>query len=51
MGWSGGFGTNFILDPVADMVAILLVQRLMRGPDDSAINEEFLTLAYQAIDD
>jgi hypothetical protein len=25
--------------------------RLMRGPDDGALNEEFLTLAYQAIDD
>jgi len=49
-GWSGGFGTNFIVDPAADMVAILLVQRLMRGPDDGALNEEFLTLAYQAID-
>jgi CubicO group peptidase (beta-lactamase class C family) len=50
-GWSGSFGTNFIVDPAADMVAILLVQRLMRGPDDGALNEEFLTLVYQAIDD
>ena len=33
------------------LVAILLVQRLMRGPDDGALNEEFLTLAYQAISD
>jgi CubicO group peptidase (beta-lactamase class C family) len=50
-GWSGGFGTNFIVDPAADMVAILLVQRVMRGPNDGALNEEFLRLAYQAIDD
>ena len=50
-GWSGGFGTNFIVDPAAEMVAILLVQRLMRSPDDGALNEEFLTLAYQAISD
>jgi CubicO group peptidase (beta-lactamase class C family) len=50
-GWSGGFGTSFIVDPAAEMVAILLVQRLMRSPDDSALNEEFLTLAYQAISD
>ena len=50
-GWSGGFGTNFIVDPAAEMVAILLVQRLMRSADDSALNEEFLTLAYQAISD
>jgi CubicO group peptidase (beta-lactamase class C family) len=50
-GWSGGFGTNFIVDPAAEMVAILLVQRLMRSADDSALNEEFLTLAYQAVSD
>jgi CubicO group peptidase (beta-lactamase class C family) len=49
-GWSGGFGTSFIVDPAADLVAILLVQRLMRGPNDMALNEEFLTLAYQAIE-
>jgi CubicO group peptidase (beta-lactamase class C family) len=50
-GWAGGFGTNFIVDPATDLVAILLVQRLMRGPNDMAINEEFLTLASQAIED
>jgi CubicO group peptidase (beta-lactamase class C family) len=49
-GWAGGFGTSFIVDPAADLVAILAVQRLMRGPDDSALNDEFLTRAYQAIE-
>jgi CubicO group peptidase (beta-lactamase class C family) len=49
-GWAGGFGTSFIVDPAADLVAILLVQRLVRGPDDSALNDEFLTCAYQAIE-
>ena len=49
-GWAGGFGTNFIVDPAADLVAIMLVQRLMRGPGDLALNEEFLTLAFQAIE-
>lgn len=50
-GWTGGFGTIFIADPAEDMVAILLIQRLMSGPDDTAIHQDFLTLAYQAIDD
>jgi CubicO group peptidase (beta-lactamase class C family) len=49
-GWSGGFGTSFIVDPAADLVAILLVQRLMGGPDDNALNHAFLTLVYQAIE-
>jgi CubicO group peptidase (beta-lactamase class C family) len=46
-----GSPPSFIVDPAADLVAILLVQRLMRGPNDMALNEEFLTLAYQAIED
>jgi CubicO group peptidase (beta-lactamase class C family) len=50
-GWNGGFGTTFIADPAEEMVAILLIQRLMSGPDDAALNLDFLTLAYQAIDD
>ena len=50
-GWTGGFGTTFIADPAEEMVAILLIQRLMRSADDTAIDQDFLTLAYQAIDD
>ena len=33
------------------MIAILLTQRVMRRADDVAISRDFLTLAYQAIDD
>ena len=50
-GWDGGFGTSWRNDPREDLTAIFLMQRLMRSPDDIRINEDFLTLAYQAIDD
>ena len=50
-GWMGGFGTSWWTDPQEDMVGILLVQRLMTGPNDVDINADFTTLAYQAIDD
>jgi hypothetical protein len=33
------------------MVAILMMQRMMTRPDDDRIKRDFLTLAYQAIDD
>jgi CubicO group peptidase (beta-lactamase class C family) len=49
--WSGGFGTTFVADPGKDMVAILFIQRVMGGPDDAGVNEDFLTLAYGAIED
>jgi CubicO group peptidase (beta-lactamase class C family) len=48
---TSGFGTSFIVDPAEDMVAIFLVQRLMSGPSDTSLNQDFFTLAYQAIDD
>ncbi len=50
-GWVGGFGTTWCNDPHEDMGTILLIQRLMGSPTSTDINEDFLTLAYQAIDD
>ena len=50
-GWDGGLGTTWRSDPREDLVAILLIQRQMTAPDSTDINEDFLTLAYQAIDD
>lgn len=50
-GWDCGFGTTFVADAREDMVAILLIQRLMTSPNATDINEDFLTLAYQAIDE
>jgi CubicO group peptidase (beta-lactamase class C family) len=50
-GWMGGFGTSWWTDPREEMVGLLLIQRLMTGPNDVIINADFATLAYQAIDD
>ncbi len=50
-GWSGGFGTSFVADRSEDLVAVFLLQRVMNGPEDAGINQDFFTLAYQAIDD
>jgi CubicO group peptidase (beta-lactamase class C family) len=47
----GGFGTSWWTDPREEMVGLLLIQRLMTGPNDVIINADFATLAYQAIDD
>jgi CubicO group peptidase (beta-lactamase class C family) len=48
-GWSGLFGTHWISDPVEDLVAILMIQRMNMGP--TRIHEDFGTLAYQSLDD
>jgi CubicO group peptidase (beta-lactamase class C family) len=49
-GWIGGTGTTLRIDPREGIVAVLLTQRLMRSADDTKISDDFLTLAYQAID-
>jgi len=50
-GWDGGFGTSFLVDPHEELVAVLMIQRMMTAPDDDRIKRDFLTLAYRAIDD
>ena len=45
-GWWGGFGTTFWCDPAIDTVAILFTQRMMGGPDDTALPEAFLAAAF-----
>jgi CubicO group peptidase (beta-lactamase class C family) len=49
-GWTGGAGTTFFVDPHEDLVAILLIQRLMKSPVPDAIAVDFAKLAYQAIE-
>jgi CubicO group peptidase (beta-lactamase class C family) len=49
-GWDGAFGTSWYSDPNEDLVAILMTQRYA-NPFAAKLNADFLTLAYQAIDD
>lgn len=46
-GWWGGFGTTFSVDPDTETVAILFTQRMMTGAEDTALADEFLSLALQ----
>ena len=36
-GWSGGFNTHWQSDPTRDLVGMILFQRVMGDPEDSAI--------------
>lgn len=49
-GWDGAFGTRWFSNPAEDLVAILMVQRLV-FPTPPSVFEDFSTLVYQAIDD
>jgi len=45
-GWWGGFGTTFWCDPATDTVAALFTQKMMGGPDDTALSDAFLAAAF-----
>ncbi|HWY25059.1 MAG TPA: serine hydrolase domain-containing protein [Nevskia sp.] len=50
-GWDGGLGTVWRNDPQEEMSCILLTQRAWTSPVPPTISSDFLSLAYQAIDD
>jgi CubicO group peptidase (beta-lactamase class C family) len=50
-GWNGGLGTTWINDPSEDLTLILLTQRAFTSPVPPALNRDFWTSAYQALDD
>ncbi len=49
-GWDGGFGTSFTVDPAAETVTILLIQRMMRSADDTALAEAFRSAVYSTLE-
>ncbi len=50
-GWDGGYGTSWYCDPKEDLVGILMTQRVWDSPSAPAVQRDFWTSAYQAIDD
>jgi CubicO group peptidase (beta-lactamase class C family) len=50
-GWDGGWGTSWYVDPTEKLIGIMLTQRLWDGVNETALNNDFWTGAYAAIDD
>jgi CubicO group peptidase (beta-lactamase class C family) len=50
-GWNGGLGTTWVNDPAEDLTLILLTQLAFTSHLPPAINRDFWTAAYQALDD
>jgi CubicO group peptidase (beta-lactamase class C family) len=48
-GWTGGFGTTAYIDPVRQIIGILLTQRMLDSPESPKIFTDLWTLAYSAI--
>jgi CubicO group peptidase (beta-lactamase class C family) len=48
-GWDGGFGSSFLVDPVRDLVVIVLTQRLWETAQPPAVHTDLQAAAYEAL--
>ncbi|MBO0825675.1 MAG: beta-lactamase family protein [Actinobacteria bacterium] len=48
-GWDGGFGTSWLVDPVKDLIVIVLTQRLFDSPEPPPVHHEIQAAAYAAL--
>ena len=48
-GWDGGLGSSFLVDPVRDLVVIVLTQRLWEAAQPPAVHTELQAAAYAAL--
>jgi CubicO group peptidase (beta-lactamase class C family) len=48
-GWDGGLGTSFLVDPIRDLVVIVLTQRVWDGPQPPAVHTAIQDAAYDAL--
>jgi CubicO group peptidase (beta-lactamase class C family) len=48
-GWDGGLGSSFLVDPVRDLVVIVLTQRVWDSPNPPAVLTEIQSAAYSAL--
>ena len=48
-GWDGGLGSSWLVDPVRDLVVIVLTQRMFDSPETPLVHRELQTSAYSAL--
>ena len=48
-GWDGGFGSTWRVDPVRDLVTIVLTQRMFDSPDLPPLHRDIQAAAYAAL--
>ena len=48
-GWDGGLGSSFLVDPLRDVVVIVLTQRVWDSPQPPAVHTDLQDAAYAAL--
>ena len=48
-GWDGGFGTSWLVDPVRDLIVIVLTQRAFSSAEPSQVHVDIRAAAYATV--
>jgi CubicO group peptidase (beta-lactamase class C family) len=48
-GWDGGFGSSWLVDPVHDLIVIVLTQRMFESPKAPQVHRDIQSAAYAAL--
>jgi CubicO group peptidase (beta-lactamase class C family) len=48
-GWDGGLGSSWLVDPVRELIVIVLTQRMFDSPQTPPVHRELQAAAYSAI--
>jgi CubicO group peptidase (beta-lactamase class C family) len=48
-GWDGGLGSSFLVDPIRDLIVIVLTQRLFDTAQPPAVHTEVQAATYAAL--
>ena len=48
-GWDGGFGSSWLVDPVSDLVIIVLTQVMFASSEPSQVHKDIQAAAYAAV--
>jgi CubicO group peptidase (beta-lactamase class C family) len=49
LGWDGGIGTSWLVDPAHDLTAIVLTQRMFETSAPPQVHRDIQTAAYSAL--
>jgi CubicO group peptidase (beta-lactamase class C family) len=51
LGWNGGYGASWLVDPARDLIVIVQTQRLFDSPDLPPLHRDIQAAAYAALAD
>jgi CubicO group peptidase (beta-lactamase class C family) len=48
-GWDGGFGSSWLVDPAAELIVIVMTQRMFETSQPPQVHQDIQAAAYAAL--